>query len=147
MAKFQFKLQSVLDYREVVEEQKKTEYGKEIIKKQEIQEGLCQLGESIDNLINETRQGVKSVINPHELKLYHDYMTHLKAEVVRQEQALVEQEIVVEKHRHLMVQAMTERKSVELLKERHLLAYKEEQKKAEQLTTDSIVSFRYTAAR
>lgn len=147
MGKFQFKLQPVLDYRETLEEQAKVEYGRELGVKEDIQNKIVHLNNLLDDIIDQARQSSQQLIDPFKLKQYREYQNHLKDELYQTERSLMQQEVVVEEKREAMVQAMTDRKSVEIIKDRQADLYKEALKKQEQKITDSLVSFKYATAR
>lgn len=143
MSKFNFRLQSVLDYREVVEEQKKTEYGHALIEKSRIEEHISSCHNEIDGIMRSSREASTGVINAKDLMMYHHYLNHKKEELVQHEDSLVKHQVVVEEKKSDMLDAMRKKKSVHILKEHHMEAHIKILKKQEQMMIDQLVSFKY----
>lgn len=146
MSRFNFKLQPVLDYKETTEEQKKTEYGKQLQTQSKMEQHLQYLNNQLNNFINSSREIIATSLDVDELKRCHDYMQYIKEEIKYNEINLTKQKQVVEERRVDMLDAVTERKSVQLLKDRHIEEFKAWEKRNEQKEIDRIVSYKYTTA-
>ncbi|WP_105618058.1 flagellar export protein FliJ [Vallitalea okinawensis] len=146
MSKFNFRLQPVLDYREVVEEQKKTEYGHALIEKDRIEEHISCCQNEIDGIIRSSREASTGVINAKDLMMFHHYLNHKKEELIQHEDSLEKHQIIVEEKKSDMLDAMRKKKSVQVLKEQHMEAHKKVLKKQEQMMIDQLVSYKYATS-
>lgn len=143
MAKFTFRLQSFLNIKEKLEEQRKTEYGEAISKLEDAKNTLNQIFAKKQNTILSMQNNINNAIHPNQLKNFNDYLAFLDKEVIRQEQVIEEKKQDVEKARLVLIEAMKERKKIENLKEKEKEEYLKEEFKEEQKIIDEIVSYKY----
>ena len=144
MAKFVFRLQSYLDIKEKLEEQKRNEYGfamsvveKEKQKKREI---VKRKTESIYNL----KSSMADKIDVMSLRKYNNYIDALKIKEKKQEKVVEDAVHVADEKRSELIERMRERKTLDILKEKSHIEFLKEEQRAEQKMVDEIVSFKYS---
>jgi len=147
MAKFVYKMQSLLNIKEKLEEQAKTAYGLARAALNEEEEKLAQLIARKNRYIEEKRQKMSSSLNVREL-------TELEHAIKSMEYRIAEQVLVVkqaEKNMQLaqakLEIAMKERKIQEKLKEHALEEFKLELEAADQQEINELVTFRFGKAK
>ena len=147
MAKFVYKMQSLLNIKEKLEDQAKTAYGLARAVLNEEEEKLKQLIARKNQYIENKRQEMSSSINVHEL-------TQLEHAIKSMEYRISEQVLVVrqaDKNVQLaqakLENAMKERKIQEKLKEHALEEFKLEMEAADQQEINELVTFRFGKAK
>ena len=147
MAKFIYKMQSLLNIKEKLEEQAKTAYGlaKAVLNEEEAK--LAQLFAKKNQYIEEKRDGMSATINVHVL-------TQLEHAIKSMEYKIAEQVLVVRQaEKNVMLaqakleNAMKERKIQEKLKEHALEQFKQEMEAAEQQEINELVTYRFGKQR
>jgi len=144
MPRFQFRLQQFLGVKEQIEDQKELEYGKALQKVEEEKILLRQLNEQRLSTIENLREALKKAIAPIEIKRYNNSIERLKQHIKMQEERLSAAEAFAEEKRQELVQAMKERKALEIVKENALEEFLREADLAERKQVDELVSFKYT---
>ncbi len=147
MAKFVYKMQSLLNIKEKLEDQAKTAFG---LAKAALNEEEAKLAELIarkNQYIENKRQEMASSINVHEL-------TQLEHAIKSMEYRIAEQILVVkqaEKNVQLaqakLENAMKERKIQEKLREHALEEFLKEMEAADQQEINELVTFRFGKAK
>lgn len=147
MAKFVYKMQSLLNIKEKLEEQEKTAYGLARAALNEEEAKLAELIARKNGYIEEKRIGMSAAIHVHEL-------TQLEHAIKSMEYRITEQVLVVKQaeKRVALAQAklenaMKERKMQEKLKEKALEQFKQELEAAEQQEINELVTFRFGNAK
>ena len=147
MAKFIYKMQSLLNIKEKLEEQAKTAYGlaKAVLNEEETK--LAGLFARKNQYIEEKRMGMSASINVHEL-------TQLEHAIKSMEYKIAEQVLVVKQaEKNVMLaqtkleNAMKERKIQEKLREHALEQFMKEMEAAEQQEINELVTFRFGKTR
>ena len=146
MAGFKFRLESFLGIKEKIEEQKKLEYGKALKKLDEERAYLESLETKKKDVIDNMRNSINSGIRANELKSYNNFVDYIKLRIEEQENVVRKAEIYAEQKRIELVDAMKERKMLEVLKENDRVEYNKEQLLKEQKIVDEIVSYQYNNA-
>ncbi len=146
MAKFKFRLQSFLDLKGKLEEQKKLSYGKAIEQLEAEKQKKVDLENEVDKTITSFKKNIDFKVEPLEFRQYNLYIDLLKKKIKAQILEIEKAEKVVEEKRQELVEAVKERKALDTLKEKDLEVYKEEEKRLEQKMVDEIVSYRYNKA-
>ena len=142
MAKFVFRLGSVLGIKEKVEDLKKNEFGKAMMELAQARRAKAEMEQERDHNINEFRNSVSAGINPLEIHRYNLYIEKLKQMIIRQDRLIAKAEAYAEQKRAELVEAMRDRKTLETLKENDYEEFLNEEKKAEQKVVDEIISYR-----
>jgi flagellar FliJ protein len=143
MAKFIFKLQSFLGVKEKIEEQKKNEYGKALNILEEEKNKKQELLNRQVSTISHLKQKINEGIKPSEIKQYNNFISYIENEITRQEEVIIKAQKLVDRKREELVNAMKDKKILEILKENEYIEYIKEEKKAEQKFIDELVSFKY----
>ena len=136
MAGFKFRLESFLGIKEKIEEQKKLEYGKALKKLDEERAYLESLETKKKDVIDNMRNSINSGIRANELKSYNNFVDYIKLRIEEQENVVRKAEIYAEQKRIELVDAMKERKMLEVLKENDRVEYNKEQLLKEQKIVD-----------
>ena len=147
MAKFIFKMQSILNLKERIEDQKEQEFAKAL-------QILASARQILENLTNEKHHTIAKLrgemgikISPLDFQAYNNYIEVLKQRIEQQLLAIREAEAFVEKKRLELVEATKERKMLDKLKENKREEFIEEEKHSEQKQVDEIVSYKYAPSR
>ena len=139
MKKFQFSLQKLLDIRTFREKEAETNLGRAVAAREAI---VLRLTEIAQEEIK-TRQSLGgSLKTPAELALHENYLERLRIDREKQEKALVEAELVIEKMRKIYIKAHQERLIVTKLRERKEVEWKAEGLKQQDAILDDIVNAR-----
>lgn len=143
MAKFIFKLQSFLSVKEKIEEQKKNDYGKALNQLEQEKHKKQELLTTQSSTISQLKQKINEGTKPSEIKQYNHFIAYVENEIIKQQEVIIKAQKLVEKKREELVNAMKDRKMLEILKENEYIEYIKEEKKAEQKFIDELVSFKY----
>ncbi len=147
MAKFIYKMQSLLNIKEKLEEQEKTAYGLAKATLNEEERRLAEFVAKKNRYIEEKRVEMSSSIHVQELTLLEHAIKSMEYRV--EEQVLVvkraEREVMLAQAR--LENAMKERKIQEKLKEHALDEFKLELEAKEQQEINELVSFRFGVAK
>ena len=139
MKKFQFSLQKLLDIRTFREKEAETSLGRAVAAREAI---VLRLTEIAQEEVKTRRSLGDSSKTAGELSLHENYLERLHNDREKQEQALVEAELVVEKMRKIYIKAHQERLIVSKLRERKETEWKAEQLKQQDAILDDIVNAR-----
>lgn len=144
MAKFQFPLQSLLHIKEKLETQYQMEYGVAVQQRDRQQQELSRIGGLIqeENQVFFEKQSVAFRIR--DLTAVQNKIAYLKAKEKEAAARLYELEDQVVRKRDRLSKAMQERKTYEILREKALEAYYEEEKQEAMKLIDEQVSFKYS---
>lgn len=142
MAKFIFKLQSVLNLRKQKEDNIKNELGIAIQRLEQEKRRLSELENTLDATVREFNEKTRKT-TVHELIEYNEYLSLLNSRIKSQKDNVNNAAQYVDKVREELVKAVKDRKILEKLKERHYEEFLLERKKLEQKTNDEIVSYNY----
>ena len=143
MAGFKFRLQSYLNVKEKIEDQKKLDYGKALNKLEEEKREKVLLENEKSMNVHKFRESIKGGIKPLELQNYNNYIEYMKKKIAEQDIVIDIAQQNAEKCRVELVEAMKNRKMLETLKEKDREEYNKEQLLAEQKIVDEIVSYQY----
>lgn len=147
MAKFIYKMQSLLNIKEKLEEQAKTAYGLAKAALNEEEAKLAELVARKNQYIEQKRMEMSAALNVHEL-------TQLEHAIKSMEYKIAEQILVVRQaEKNVMLaqakleNAIKERKIQEKLREHALEQFKQEMEAAEQQEINELVTFRFGKAK
>ena len=118
MAKFIFKLESILSIKTKLEDQAKAEYGMEVLKLREEEQKLAILQERKDNFEYQLSQAVTGRLDIINIKRLEDAVENIKYNIKLQILVIRKQEERVARARAKLDNAMKERKIYEKLKEK-----------------------------
>ena len=139
MKKFQFSLQKLLDIRTFREKEAETNLGRAVAAREAI---VLRLTEIAQEEIKTRRSLGVSLKTPAELTLHENYLERLRIDREKQEKALVEAELVIEKMRKIYIKAHQERLIVTKLQERKAQQWKDSELKKETAILDDMVNAR-----
>lgn len=143
MAKFKYKLQSVLDIKEKLESQEKIAYGLATAKVLEEQEKLQKLMIQKAGYDKRARELVKGDIDLLEVKSCRNAVdtmkTRIRGQMIELHRAQKQQEIV----RNRLNSVMIERKTYEKLREKKVDEFKQELLMEEKKEIDELVSYTF----
>lgn len=142
MAKFIFKLQSVLNLRKQKEDSIKNELANATRKLEAEKRKLSELETMLEDTVREFNERTKKT-TVHELIEFNEYLSLLNSRIKTQKENVNNAAQYVDKVREELVKAVKERKILEKLRERQFEEFLLEQKKLEQKTNDEIVSYNY----
>ncbi len=146
MAKFVFNMQGLLNIKEKLEEQSKTEYGKALNKLEEEKNILLNLENSKKQNIVSFRESINKGVKPNYIKNINQFISLIDKKIEQQVENINKAEEIVEQKRLVLLNAMKERKVLEALKEKEMENYFREELKKEQKIIDEIVSYKYNKA-
>ncbi len=147
MAKFIFKMESILSVKTKLEDQAKAEYGAEVAKLLEEEEKLAALEarkEKFQGLLHDAISGRLDILN---IKRLEESVENIKYNINIQKAVIKAQEQRVAAAQAKLNAAMMERKIYEKLKEKAFEEFKLEINATEQKEINELVSFRFGAAR
>ena len=142
MARFKFRLQSVLTVKEKIEDLKKNEFGKAMMALAEAQRIKAEMEAARDKAIDDFRREIHEGIDPIAFGRYNQFIDNVKLAIIRQEFVVEQCEAFVEQKRQELVEAMRDRKTLETLKDNDFEEFLIEEKKQEQKVVDEIVSYK-----
>jgi flagellar FliJ protein len=142
MAKFVFKLQSVLNLRKQKEDSIKNELANAMKKLEAEKRKLSELETMLEDTVREFNEKTKKT-TVHKLIEFNEYLSLLNSRIKEQKENVNNAVQYVDKVREELVKAVKERKILEKLRERQFEEFLLEQKKLEQKTNDEIVSYNY----
>lgn len=146
MAKFRFKMESILSIKEKMESQAKAEYGMELVRLREEEEKLEALNERRLDYQMQLTAAVGSRLVIRKIKDLENAVENIKYNMQLQRLVIRQQEQRVEAARQKMDEAMKERKTYEKLKEKAFEEFLLELDASERKEVDELVSFRYQNA-
>lgn len=146
MMGYSFKLEKVLNYKENIENLKKTEYGDVNRRLNNEQEKLLNYNIHKENLVTQKNDSTKN-INVGSLKLYNNYLQDISTNIKKQESIISDIKDELEKTKEELLIAMKEKKIFEKLKENDYNEFLSEVKKNEEKLVDGIVTFNSTTQK
>lgn len=147
MAKFIFKLESILSIKMKLEDQAKAEYGLEVMKLREEEHKLSLLEKRKNGFEQQLFEALNDTLVVLIIKRLEDSVENLKYNIKIQISVIKRQEERVAQAREKLDNAMKERKIYEKLKEKAFEEFKAEVNAQEQKEIDQLVSFRFGSAR
>lgn len=143
MAKFRYRMQSILDIKYQLETQAKMELGKAQMALNEEQEKLHRLIDRKADYLEEGRRLRENAISVNDLRDNRNAVLIMDDLIVAQRIEVAKAAEVVELARQKLTEIMQERKMHEKLKEKALLEFLEEEKRAEAKVVDELTSYTY----
>ncbi len=143
MAKFIFKMESILSVKEKLEEQAKAEYSIEIMKLRQEEEKLDELEKRKNAYQTRLYEAVMDTLNISEIKILEDSVENIKYNIKLQLIVIANQQKNVDRAREKLDNAMKERKTYEKLKEKAFEEFKEQINAEEQKEINELVSFKF----
>jgi len=146
MAKFKFEMESILNLKCRIAEQKEQEFAKALAI-------VAQEKALLEKYINDKKLTIAKLkgeidikISPIDFKHLNNFIEHSKVNIAKQKEVIVKAEIFAEKKRQELIEATKERKMLDKLKENRYEEHIEEEKRDEQKQVDEVVSYRFKKA-
>lgn len=143
MARFIFKMQSILTIKEKLEEQARMDYALANARLREKEEQRDAVIRRRDGYLEEAVRLRSEILDPVRLSENEAALRYMKQALERAEKAVLKARAEVDLAREKLQEAIKERKIYEKLKERAFEAFKEEVNKAENKEVDELVSYVY----
>lgn len=144
MARFDFRLQTFLNLKEMMEKNIKNELGIALQKYQCQLSVLSDIRKEINKQQEEFRKEGTAETTPLKLRQRMEYIKVVQEKERVQVDRVNEEKKNVDKIRKRLTETMKEKKILENLRERQLVEFRKEQEKKQQLLVDEIVSFNET---
>ena len=147
MAKFVYKMQSLLNIKEKLEDQAKTAFGlaKAVLNEEEAK--LAEFVAKKNQYVEQKRQEMSSSINVHELTQLEHAIKSMEYRIAEQVLAVKRAEKNVQLAQVKLENAMKERKIQEKLREHALEEFLKEMEAADQQEINELVTFRFGKAK
>ncbi len=146
MARFNFKLQPVLNVRKQKENASKNNVAKAIRKLEKETKVLEQIGIKREEINKEINEKATVGVTINELRAIHLYKNRLSEKIKIQLQNIKLAEKEVDSERIDLVESVKQRKMMEKYKERKFNEYREAENTQEKEQLDEIVSYKYGVA-
>lgn len=143
MAKFNYRMQNILDIKLKMEDSARTAFSEAAAMLREEEERLFAIKKRIKAYEEEGRRLRESVLDIREIKENTEGLNNLKEMAALQQKKVKEAEEAVERARLDLELAMQERKTQEKLKENAFEEFKQEINAAESKEVDELVSYRF----
>ena len=143
MAKFRYRMQSILDIKYQFETQAKMEVGKAQLRMNEEMEKLQYLIDRKEAYLEEGRRLREETISVNDLRDNRNAVLVMDDLIMRQRFEVTKAEEALEIARQKLTEIMQERKMHEKLKEKALAEFLEEEKAAEAKVVDELTSYTY----
>lgn len=136
MARFVFRLESVLNVRKHEEERRKLAFAAAMQRRNAADERLQDVVRRFEAALDAAAQLSRGLSTVVDLMRSYDYRVALLQEQAQAESDLIDAERALEAARAAMIEARKERRAVELLKEKHFRKWKAEEDCREQIDLD-----------
>lgn len=140
MKKFSFSLDTVLSYKEQVEEQKKGEHAAAVQSVRACEERIRRIREECQGCEKALSERKEGGIWIGEIQIYGNYIDALREREESEKQRLLLLKKRAEEKRKVMIHARQETASIRKLRNRKKEQYKKEVQKAEELQVEEFVS-------
>ncbi|HBF36638.1 MAG TPA: flagellar export protein FliJ [Firmicutes bacterium] len=144
MARFKFKLETVLKVKTRVEDLRKRALQMAEVKRQQAKNELLQRQNAVQDTIQTYRQSCQQKLDLFQATNYHKFLIWQNKQVELANQSLKFCENKVVQTREQLLEASKEKKTVEKLKEKALVAYKAEELNREIQFLDELGTGRFT---
>ena len=146
MAKFIFSMNSILELKMKLEDQEKIYYGNARLKLTEEEDKLQALVDRKSVYEMKYKSLIQSVLKIQEIRSMEQSIDIMKDKIKIQQKVVENAEKALEIARVRLNQAMIERKTYEILKEKAFEQFKRELEEVEQKEIDELVSFKFNSS-
>ena len=147
MAKFIFKLQSLLNLKIQIEDSVKNELGKALKKLDREKKALERLEKMEEDSIFEFNHKAENKITVEKLREHTSYISSLREKIALQKENVNFAQFNVDKVREKLIKIVQEREMLDKLKEKRYQEFLEEQSREDQRLNDEIVSYKQGSVR
>lgn len=145
MKKYSFKFESLLNVRNIQEEEAERNFQEAVIIYETELQTLEDVKDEFARTLDDLAAQRQTTIDPRIQNLYDIYFTHLKNRISAQTEVVKKADAQMEERREELMEAMKELKVVEKLKIRDFEKYSEELKRWEQAIIDDLTILRQTS--
>lgn len=142
MPGFKFKLQSLLNIKQQMEDSLKNQLGKAIqafeIEKKKLEELYEQKKKCMSEVSNEVSDGTTI----EKLRSFNAYISFIKEKIINQSESVKSAHAIVDKYREELLDIVKERKMLEALKEKHFAKFLKEMEINQQKIVDEVISYK-----
>lgn len=143
MAKFRYRMQSILDITNKMEEQARMDYAMARLRLTEEEEKREHLKTRKRGYEDESRSGLQGVLNVRKILETGEAILRMDEFIARQEEEVKKAEQALEKRRVRLTELRVERKTHEKLKEKAFEAFTAEENAKENKEIDELTSYTY----
>lgn len=148
MARFIYDFEQILNIKKKLEKQQEMKLGKAM---QHLSASMQRL-EVLKLKYSDSMKGLQNFLNsghidPPRIKQLNESVVYFHSQVLEQQKVVASAEKNVEEAKERLKEALRERKTYEILKEKAYEAYLEEEKSKEAKQIDEVVSFKYKEER
>lgn len=147
MARFQYKMQNILNIKEKIEEQKRLELGKAMTTLQMAKEKKSEILGEIEQRVNVFKEQQKEHLNVLDFQRLNNNISYYRQALVLQEKVVIKAVQIVDLKRGVLRKALEERKIQEKLREKAYEVFMEEEKSKEQIILNESVGYRYATKK
>ena len=140
---FKFKLETLLNYRQILEDSCHQEFSQSKKIWQNQRQALINYNEQWKKCMEELRTIQNKFMSIHEISLYQKYMVKLKHEIFQQAERVRSALDMMEKNREKLLVAQKDKKIMEKIKDKSQKEYMTEQVKIERKFLDEISTLRF----
>lgn len=143
MAKFRYRMQSILNIKLKMEEQAKMQFARALAKLNEEEDKLQRLKERKDGYETKLQEQLKSKLDLVKIEELQNAVMRMEEFIISQQREVDKAARIVERERQKLTEAMMERKSHEKLKENAFDEFMQEINSAESKEVDELTSYTY----
>jgi len=143
MNKFKFRFASVLRYREIIEDNKKRDFGVAMNHLQNQESTLRAIDSSIDGHSQDTADSSQGGVSVRDLQGRYDFARKLDRDREQQEEQIAKAREEVEERRTHLVEATKQKKIFEKLEDRDRDIHEQDARKEESMIIDEIATQRH----
>ena len=147
MARFIFKLKSLLNIKTQMEDALKNELAKAIRCLEDEKGILKNFKEEQKKCMSEISSESSNGVTVDRLRAYSTYISFLKEKILKQAKKVKSAQQVVDKYREELIQASKEKKMLETLRDKQYNQYLKEQEKQEVKRIDEVISYKESTKR
>lgn len=147
MARFRYRMQSILDIKLKMETQAKQEFAEARMRLDQEEERLAALRERRENYERRARERLMGMLNCRDMAENKEALLRMDEYIAQQQQRVREAEKKLEQAREKLAAVMIERKSHETLKEKAFEQFLQDEKRQEGKEVDELTSYTYGQRR
>jgi len=133
-----FKLQTVLDYRKILEDQAQQKLAETLQAQTDLQQQNQAIAQQLASVVAQIEQKQSEGLSVMELQLFEDEIFHLRQKQSRLKEQLEQMTLMLNQCRLELMHAMRERKVIEKLKDKQLAEYLRKLDQKERILLDEI---------
>ncbi|EXG83386.1 flagellar export protein FliJ [Clostridium sp. ASBs410] len=140
MKKFNFPLDTVLNYKDQVLDSLKSEHAQILARVAQQENKITMMNDLRDVACVRFREEAQTGISINSMREYETYITHMEKKILTEQGVLMTLKKKEEQKRSQVVEAKIEKSSIEKLKEKKLMLYNKDAQRSEELFIEEFVS-------